>query len=651
MPFQIREIVLYGPEGKQRRLRFKLGKVNIITGRSGTGKSALVPILDYCLCRSTFTVPEGVIRDRVTWYGVLLEVRAGTQIFIAKPAPAPNALSQSKAMFQIGTIAEPPAFELLEVNSNDDAVEKHLSRELGISPNLNVPGEGQTRHPLSATIAHTKFYLFQEQGTVASRDLLFFRQSEPFFPQTIKDTLPYLLGAIEEEHLERLEEFRRLQREIKLLERDLAEQQAIAGGGINTARALVSEAIQSGLTLQQEIPSSALELQRVLRGFENWTPASLPIDVDQRSPRIRAELRELRQESRTVADDEQAALAFSNHASGYTQEVAEQTSRLTSIQLIPTAHDPASCPFCGTRRDDLAPAAQQLIRRLEALDQQLSTVSQHRPRLVEHLNALAERRIALRQAIRQKETELAAVEREDARAEAVADRNSRIARVLGRISLYLESASNPDTAENIRESLDRKKVRARELERMLERGDALDVLASILNRMGTDMTRLAAALPFEHHAHPMRFDLKALTVVADRPGRPFPMQRMGSAQNWLVCHLVVLFALHSHFRAAKRPVPAFLILDQPSQVYFPSEAKYKAADGSVKTTRESGADLSAVEKMFKLFYAVVKELKGEFQLIVLEHANLDQDDYQAALVEEPWNGTDRALVPPAWEAS
>ena len=52
MPFQIKEIVLYSGSGDRRRLRFNVNRVNIITGKSGTGKSAIVPILDYCLGRT-----------------------------------------------------------------------------------------------------------------------------------------------------------------------------------------------------------------------------------------------------------------------------------------------------------------------------------------------------------------------------------------------------------------------------------------------------------------------------------------------------------------------------------------------------------------------------------------------------------------------
>lgn len=46
---QILELVLYGYNQKVRHLPFKLGQVNIITGRSKSGKSAVGDIIDYCL--------------------------------------------------------------------------------------------------------------------------------------------------------------------------------------------------------------------------------------------------------------------------------------------------------------------------------------------------------------------------------------------------------------------------------------------------------------------------------------------------------------------------------------------------------------------------------------------------------------------------
>ena len=48
---QIESIILYNHAGEVRKLDFKVGAVNIITGRSNRGKSAIIPIIEYCLER------------------------------------------------------------------------------------------------------------------------------------------------------------------------------------------------------------------------------------------------------------------------------------------------------------------------------------------------------------------------------------------------------------------------------------------------------------------------------------------------------------------------------------------------------------------------------------------------------------------------
>ena len=70
---QIRELVLYGRNGKVRHLPFSLGTVNIITGKSKSGKSAVGDIIDYCMGGSSCNIADGVVRDTVDWYGLLLQ--------------------------------------------------------------------------------------------------------------------------------------------------------------------------------------------------------------------------------------------------------------------------------------------------------------------------------------------------------------------------------------------------------------------------------------------------------------------------------------------------------------------------------------------------------------------------------------------------
>jgi hypothetical protein len=83
MSVQILGIVVFSHDGRARELPLQPGRVNVVTGASKTGKSALVDIVDYCFGASQCRVPEGPIRRCVSWFGVRLQLDKG-QAFIAR---------------------------------------------------------------------------------------------------------------------------------------------------------------------------------------------------------------------------------------------------------------------------------------------------------------------------------------------------------------------------------------------------------------------------------------------------------------------------------------------------------------------------------------------------------------------------------------
>ena len=128
------------------------------------------------------------------------------------------------------------------------------------------------------------------------------------------------------------------------------------------------------------------------------------------------------------------------------------------------------------------------------------------------------------------------------------------------------------------------------------------------------------------------------------------MERMGSGENWLGCHLIALLALHKHFIENYRPVPGFLVIDQPSQVYFPSTTSYRSLDGTTASFDKSDADVDAVARMFLLLKQACDELAPRFQVILTEHANLPEPWFQEMLVEPPWRDG-CALMPLDWHSA
>jgi hypothetical protein len=131
---KISSIHIYSHHGQRRDLRFRVDGLNVITGRSSTGKSTLSEIIEYCMGRSSFNVPEGVIRDKVAWFAVIYQFE-NEQVLVAKPTPTAGGASCSTAMLRRGSQLQAPSFEELAVNTDDDAIVKLLSRLLGIPEN------------------------------------------------------------------------------------------------------------------------------------------------------------------------------------------------------------------------------------------------------------------------------------------------------------------------------------------------------------------------------------------------------------------------------------------------------------------------------------------------------------------------------------
>jgi len=153
------------------------------------------------------------------------------------------------------------------------------------------------------------------------------------------------------------------------------------------------------------------------------------------------------------------------------------------------------------------------------------------------------------------------------------------------------------------------------------------------------MTTYAQALGLEHVENGVRLDLNNLTVVTDTNDGPLPLSRIGSAANWIGYHLATHLALHRYFVENNRPVPRFLMLDQPTQAYYPSEA---AKDRG----RPADTDREAVLAMFTVMRDVVAALAPRLQIIVSDHANLEEAWFQDSVAHSWRDGV--KLIPAEW---
>lgn len=647
MSVQLLGIIVFSHDGRTRELPLQAGRVNIVTGASKTGKSALVDIVDYCFGASQCRVPEGPIRRCVSWFGVRIQLGGGQgQAFIARRCPGPRAQSSEDCFVELGDFVAVPSPDELRQTTNTKGIVSLLSSWSGISDNIHEPPAGQTRAPISATVRHAISFCFQPQDEIIRRQQLFHGAADNFVAQGLKDVLPYFLGAVDDEYVQKREELRRLREQLRAVNRQLSELRALRGDGISKAATLLAQARDAGLTAvtAQTWEDTVLALQEVSKVPAETTATEPPTtDAGTEYARLSDERIQLLEQQRRLRDEIGAGRAFERDEKGFSREADEQRARLVSIGMFEGQDPGHACPLCSQSLGDSAPIPDltDLRTALTDVSTRLDSVTRVAPQVEKAIAEIEGRLQGVQAALAKNRAEMEAVRRSSEQLESLRDDVAKRALILGRVSLYLESLPELPDTKKLEEQAELLQSQCAAVEDELSDERIKERIESITSILGRRMTDWARELDLEHSKHPLRLDIKKLTIVADTADGPVPMDRMGSGENWVGYHLIGHLALHEWFTQHERPVPHFLFLDQPSQVYFPPE---KDVDGSMAMIGED--DRHAVSRMFRFVFDVVAGVAPGFQVIMTEHADINEKWYQSSIVER-WRGG-LALVPEDW---
>jgi hypothetical protein len=640
----IDELILYGQGGELRTITLVPGRLNIITGDSRTGKSSLINIIRFLLGDGNPHAPRGPIQESVVWYGMRGHI-GETPFFIGRPAPSGDS-ETSEAMLVVGGVSV-PSFGELASNTTSTALRDYLGGLLGIEDNLTVPPLGQTRQQLSATFVHSLYYCFQGQGEIANPDILFHRQNREWIPQTIRDTLPFFLGAQGVEDLRRREQLVERRRELRRLQQRLRAAEAERTAGLDRAGTLVTEAVDVGLLAARPELADLNAARDILRRVLDSPLAQVDgAELGGQFERLRHRRSEINDRLREIADQLQGLDEFATAETNYVGELSEQHARLASIGLVPSDSPDSACTLCGQALgDQTSPPHQAISQALERAGRRLDLAQRDRPRIQRARSALLDQRLALRNEARDVDQSLDALAAQDELVSRARDAVNVQSYVRGRIALYLDATEDADD-----ERLEELRTQVNGLERAVsELADVLDAAAlrsrttSILRSVSRQMTSWAQELGLEHAEDGVQIDLDRLTVVADTPQGPAYMDRgeIGSGMNWVGYHLTAYLALQAFFIEHHRPVPGFLVLDQPSQAFFPRD---REAGGDLDELTDT--DREHTRQLYQMVHTVADQLDGQLQVIALDHADFD-DSWFAESVVQRWRDG-QALIPSSW---
>jgi hypothetical protein len=382
--FQISAISIYNEDGHIRTVPFKTGELNIITGDSRRGKSALLNIVDYCLASKDYVIKGAALRNFVQVFAVTL-VKDQQQLFVARPAPVGKAATATTMCVVSQALGAPPP-QRAELNFSTplDIAKDVLSEFADIDRTVRIPAV-RSATPIPPSVRHALFFCLQKQNEVANPDLLFHSQGEEFLPATIRAMIPYFLGAVGPEQA-------LLENRLRLLRQELAQMEAAVAAASSLspasgqALALVTEAVEAGLL--QPLPREEMTAERALEHLRQVITESTPRQTPDAGDDPVAALVEQRRELRERHGRARARIANLKRAARenteFLDQAAEQHARLATLSLFTpanTADQEPRCPVCDSHQPQLSQIAEVINRDLGRLDADMTVIGSDTPEI------------------------------------------------------------------------------------------------------------------------------------------------------------------------------------------------------------------------------------------------------------------------------
>lgn len=634
---QISKIVLYKDSEHRRVVAFATGKVNIIVGDSKTGKSALIDIVDYCLGSEGCHIASGIIRDNVYWFATVVDF-GHDSFLLARQNPDIKQVSAVSEMYLAKVQGDSlPTFDDIYPNTNVEAVLQFLAAKVGLHENIQIPDDGGTRDPLPVTFKHCRQYCYQPQSLIANKDILFYHTLDSYQFQALKDAFPYLVGAIQDDVLVIEQQIKALSKEQRSLKRIKREREEMANEQSNLVYSLLEEAKTFGLVNFGSIDTIKAPID-LMREVLKWTPSDVKelsqTNVETEIQKLVSHRNELNEQLGDIQEKLSMATRYRNEGVLYQSELKLQHQRLKSIELLPN-EDICTCPLCNQQINEQTPKIREILSSFHKISNALEETHQQTERTQKYVAELIGTESSIKERISQAEAAIHALYKQNEQARKQRDLNVQRGKVIGRISLFLEKLQVPEH-DNLDADIEHLEKEIGKLKAKISKSTKEELLAAktaVINAyMNQDWKR---KLDLEDEDAIVNFDSKRMQIYSiSRDNEKYvPLDQMGSGANWVGFHLLIHFALHKFFVKNDRPVPHFLILDQPSQIYFPSDG------GECK-------DVEAVKRMFRFIIDRTNEMNGAFQVILTEHANFQEQEFSQYVVESWYNG--EKLIPEDW---
>ncbi len=612
MKYSFDNLVLWLKNGKVRTITFYPNKINVITGDSNTGKTAILDIIDYCLFSSRHKISESMINENVAWYGIRFTINEKCYT-IARKAPSGNSVSHAYYFSSIGEIPE----QFPEENIVASALKTSLETDLKIDRDTRVSYGGKAIKA-NSRISLRYFLLFNtiSQDIITHSEEFFDKQKDDRYREALPRTFDLAVGIDTAENIIKREKREDIEQEIRKLEREEEQLSRKQEAFYSQLAKMIKTAKEFSLIPESsDIDDAVLRLKQVIAQEDVQIEMNVSEKYDSISTKINSLTRKIRNLER-----------FSKEYKNYKANLNQTGDSLKPIEFITERYadiikTSIYDDVISRLREDYTKIKQAIVTKTP-LDSNVSDI------------------------IKGYEIELRDLEGqmdllpEDIRAfENDKKKYMFIGETKAKLALYerdrkVNDETKSTRIETLKSDLDNLNVESVENRR--------DLFNEVLDETIQEYIGRTKAALENYGEYRASFNYKEKKLQLRKP-KTDSVENVGSSSNHMFLHLFLFLGLHELIINRGIPhVPPFLIIDQFSRPYW-------GEDGRKKEILDH-TDISKVKSALNLLNSFVADINNngnEFQMIVFEHINHELwegfDNIQ--LVEEFRNGN--ALIPEA----
>ena len=583
MKFNIEKIILWLKNGKLREIKFLPNKVNVITGDSNTGKTAILEIIDYCFFASTSKISESMINENVDWYGLVFNIN-DKKYTIGRKSLNKTKVSNDYYFSSIGEIPK-----LLESNNTGTAIKSLLESEFSINSKVSIPF-GSNTIKAGSKISLRYFLLFNTiSGNIIENDsgIFFDKQDDSRYRDALPRIFDLAVGIETVENVLKKEKKAEIQKEINKLQR----RSKIVSDKSNVFKLESEELIKKAKEFS--LISSSLDFDSSIEALKKEIT---DIDLHESNEGSRSELeRDYYLLERKIKN----LNTFSSEYNLFKKNLVNIEDSLKPIEFLKTKDEELirTSIFEGlmncyidelkkikVARKNKTPIDKQVIDAIQGYERDLSL-------LRDKLAILPKR------------------------SESVEDDKSKYM-LLGEIKAKLnifssngdsfikKEATSIEDLENKLNTLD-----------IIDNSDKKDLTIKLAEEIISEYVELTSKALENYANYKPVLEYKTKSLRLRKPKTSF-IENVGSSSNHMFLHLFFSLAMQEiAFQNGSPYVAPYLIIDQPSRPYY-------GGDSISERINLDHSDESKISEAFQLLNTFVKtrnENDSEFQMIIFEH--------------------------------